>query len=115
MTMHIQPASRIRAINWNRIEDDKDLEVWTRLTGNFWLPSCRFYDGRPILTPQASRTRLKGVPSVGSALDEVTMPVEPWSHMLVSEGDLAMLRALHRIGTVRLRCWLTISRPWLIA
>ncbi|MDT3766845.1 class 1b ribonucleoside-diphosphate reductase subunit beta [Gleimia hominis] len=26
------------AINWNAIEDDKDLEVWDRLTGNFWLP-----------------------------------------------------------------------------
>lgn len=24
-------------VNWNRIEDEKDLEVWTRLTGNFWL------------------------------------------------------------------------------
>ncbi|MCF1473523.1 class 1b ribonucleoside-diphosphate reductase subunit beta [Agrobacterium vitis] len=28
----------VRAINWNRIDDDKDLEVWNRLTGNFWLP-----------------------------------------------------------------------------
>lgn len=28
----------IRAINWNRIEDEKDLEVWNRLTVNFWLP-----------------------------------------------------------------------------
>ena len=28
----------IRAINWNKIEDDKDLEVWNRLTSNFWLP-----------------------------------------------------------------------------
>lgn len=27
-----------RAINWNALEDDKDLEVWDRLTGNFWLP-----------------------------------------------------------------------------
>ena len=27
-----------RAINWNRLQDDKDLEVWNRLTGNFWLP-----------------------------------------------------------------------------
>lgn len=26
------------AINWNRIEDEKDLEVWDRLTANFWLP-----------------------------------------------------------------------------
>ena len=29
---------RVSAINWNRLEDDKDLEVWNRLTGNFWLP-----------------------------------------------------------------------------
>ncbi|WP_434289686.1 class 1b ribonucleoside-diphosphate reductase subunit beta [Celeribacter sp. SCSIO 80788] len=27
-----------RAINWNRVQDDKDLEVWNRLTVNFWLP-----------------------------------------------------------------------------
>ena len=29
---------RVQAINWNRIEDDKDLEVWNRLVNNFWLP-----------------------------------------------------------------------------
>src|SRR5690625_1552415 len=28
----------IYAINWNRVEDEKDLEVWNRLTQNFWLP-----------------------------------------------------------------------------
>lgn len=27
-----------RAVNWNRLQDTKDLEVWNRLTGNFWLP-----------------------------------------------------------------------------
>lgn len=26
------------AINWNKIDDEKDLEVWDRLTANFWLP-----------------------------------------------------------------------------
>lgn len=26
------------AVNWNRIQDDKDLEIWNRLTANFWLP-----------------------------------------------------------------------------
>ncbi|WP_047241497.1 class 1b ribonucleoside-diphosphate reductase subunit beta [Corynebacterium epidermidicanis] len=26
------------AINWNEIPDEKDQEVWDRLTGNFWLP-----------------------------------------------------------------------------
>lgn len=28
----------INAINWNKLDDDKDLEVWNRLTANFWLP-----------------------------------------------------------------------------
>lgn len=32
------PNARIRPINWNRIKDDKDQEVWNRLTANFWLP-----------------------------------------------------------------------------
>ncbi|MBI0163245.1 class 1b ribonucleoside-diphosphate reductase subunit beta [Bartonella sp. M0283] len=35
LTNHLKT---IPAINWNKIEDDKDLEVWNRLTGNFWLP-----------------------------------------------------------------------------
>jgi ribonucleoside-diphosphate reductase beta chain len=26
------------AINWNKIEDPKDVEVWNRLVNNFWLP-----------------------------------------------------------------------------
>ena len=34
--MSVTPV--FEAINWNRIEDEKDLEVWDRLTGNFWLP-----------------------------------------------------------------------------
>ncbi|MEV0101726.1 ribonucleotide-diphosphate reductase subunit beta, partial [Nocardia sp. NPDC050789] len=29
---------RVSAINWNRVQDEKDSEVWDRLTGNFWLP-----------------------------------------------------------------------------
>ncbi|MDA0129221.1 class 1b ribonucleoside-diphosphate reductase subunit beta [Vibrio sp. MarTm2] len=33
--LHIEP---VRAINWNRMQDDKDLEIWNRLTVNFWLP-----------------------------------------------------------------------------
>lgn len=31
-------VDHVQAINWNRIEDDKDLEVWNRLVNNFWLP-----------------------------------------------------------------------------
>ncbi|WP_342269128.1 class 1b ribonucleoside-diphosphate reductase subunit beta [Spiroplasma endosymbiont of Aspidapion aeneum] len=29
---------KIRAVNWNYINDEKDLEVWNRITQNFWLP-----------------------------------------------------------------------------
>lgn len=28
----------IPAINWNRIQDPKDVEVWNKLVNNFWLP-----------------------------------------------------------------------------
>ncbi|MGC3905706.1 class 1b ribonucleoside-diphosphate reductase subunit beta [Corynebacterium variabile] len=28
----------IRPINWNRVEDPQDLDVWNRLVSNFWLP-----------------------------------------------------------------------------
>ena len=31
-------VSEVQAINWNRIEDEKDVEVWNRLVNNFWLP-----------------------------------------------------------------------------
>ena len=37
-TGKIKLIDRVTAINWNRIEDDKDLEVWDRLVGNFWVP-----------------------------------------------------------------------------
>ncbi len=28
----------VNAINWNKIKDPKDLEIWNKLTNNFWLP-----------------------------------------------------------------------------
>ena len=38
MTEKLKLVDHVQAINWNRIQDDKDLEVWNRLTSNFWLP-----------------------------------------------------------------------------
>lgn len=32
------PNHLVHPINWNRIEDPKDLEVWNRVVNNFWLP-----------------------------------------------------------------------------
>ena len=33
-----QQSHLVEAINWNRIQDEKDVEVWNRLVNNFWLP-----------------------------------------------------------------------------
>jgi len=38
MSEKLQLLNHVQAINWNRIQDDKDLEVWNRLVNNFWLP-----------------------------------------------------------------------------
>jgi ribonucleoside-diphosphate reductase beta chain len=38
MTVAIKPLRIPNAINWNKIEDAKDLEVWQRLVNNFWVP-----------------------------------------------------------------------------
>ena len=38
MSDGIKLIDRGSAINWNRLQDEKDAEVWDRLTGNFWLP-----------------------------------------------------------------------------
>ncbi|MGC0250432.1 class 1b ribonucleoside-diphosphate reductase subunit beta [Pseudactinotalea sp. Z1748] len=37
-TLNYDLMSPLHAINWNKVEDEKDLEVWNRLTTNFWLP-----------------------------------------------------------------------------
>lgn len=33
-----KPNYVVRGINWNRVKDPKDLEVWNRLINNFWIP-----------------------------------------------------------------------------
>jgi ribonucleoside-diphosphate reductase beta chain len=38
VTERLKLIDRVSAINWNRLQDEKDAEVWDRLTGNFWLP-----------------------------------------------------------------------------
>ena len=36
--MKLESKLITRPINWNKIEDSVDLDVWNRLTQNFWLP-----------------------------------------------------------------------------
>lgn len=51
------------AINWNRIEDEKDNEVWKKLTSNFWLPErvplANDVASWATLTPQEQETTMR--------------------------------------------------------
>lgn len=38
MSEPLKLVNRVSAINWNKIQDEKDAEVWGRLVNNFWLP-----------------------------------------------------------------------------
>jgi ribonucleoside-diphosphate reductase beta chain len=51
------------AINWNRIEDDKDADVWNRLVTNFWLPEkvplSNDVKSWGTLTPEEQQTTMR--------------------------------------------------------
>ena len=53
----------VQAINWNRIQDDKDLEVWNRLVNNFWLPEkvplSNDVQSWATLTPEEQTTTMR--------------------------------------------------------
>ncbi len=36
--VHYQDGDTLDSIDWNRIPDQVDLDIWNRLTSNFWLP-----------------------------------------------------------------------------
>ena len=36
--VHYQDGDILDSIDWNRIPDQTDLDIWNRLTSNFWLP-----------------------------------------------------------------------------
>jgi ribonucleoside-diphosphate reductase beta chain len=51
------------AINWNKIEDPKDIEVWNQLTSNFWLaekvPLSNDIQSWGTLTPEEQKTTMR--------------------------------------------------------
>ncbi len=59
----LQLLDSVQAINWNRIQDDKDLEVWNRLVNNFWLPEkvplSNDVQSWATLTPKEQETTMR--------------------------------------------------------
>src|SRR5690606_26036997 len=81
-----------QAINWNRIEDEKDLEIWNRVTANFWLPEkvplSNDIPSWATLTPEEQQLTIRvftgltlldtiqGVAGAPSLLDDAATPHE---------------------------------------
>nr|DAU23033.1 MAG TPA: ribonucleotide-diphosphate reductase subunit beta [Caudoviricetes sp.] len=43
------------AVDWNNLKDQLDLDVWNRMTGNFWLPEkIHGFYSRRLEQPQGS-------------------------------------------------------------
>lgn len=95
-----------KAINWNAVSDAKDLEVWNRLTNNFWLPeriplgddlkswatltpaehqlTIRVFTGLTLLDTIQSED---GIPTL---LDGVTNP-----HQIAVLNNIAFMESVH--------------------
>ena len=62
-TGKLKLIDRVSAINWNRLDDDKDADVWDRLVGNFWLPEkvpvSNDVQSWATLTPQEQQTTMR--------------------------------------------------------
>ena len=70
--------THVEAINWNRIQDDKDVDVWNRLVNNFWLP-----EKVPLSNDVQSWATL--TPEEQTATMRVESPTHPSTEMLPKE------------------------------
>ena len=59
----VKLIDRVSAINWNRVPDEKDAEVWDRLVGNFWLPDDQVPgdDPPPVAVGDAEWRRMASI------------------------------------------------------
>ena len=92
------PEVRLRPVNWNRTQDEKDLEEWNRLTSNFWLP-----EKVPLSNDQTDWRRLSEIER------ELTMKVFTGLTMLdtvqASVGEVSQIQdARSRIPRCFPRC-----------
>ena len=93
-------------INWNRIEDPKDLEVWNRLINNFWIPEKiplsndipswnTLTDEEKLTTVRvfAGLTLLDTIQAKVGAISLIPDAVTP--HEAAVYSDISLMEALH--------------------
>jgi ribonucleoside-diphosphate reductase, beta subunit len=93
-------------INWNRIEDPKDLEVWNRLINNFWIPEkiplsndipswSTLTDEEKLTTVRvfAGLTLLDTIQAKVGAISLIPDAITP--HEAAVYSDISLMEALH--------------------
>lgn len=93
-------------INWNRIEDPKDLEVWNRLINNFWIPEKiplsndipswnTLTDEEKLTTVRvfAGLTLLDTIQAKVGAISLIPDAITP--HEAAVYSDISLMEALH--------------------
>ena len=73
------PTARLRPTHWNRISDDKTLEMWSRLTANFWpretAPLSSDHQAWQALAPHERTLTMRALTGL-AMLDTVQAAVE---------------------------------------
>lgn len=96
----------MRPINWNAITDAKDLEVWLRLTSNFWLPEkVPLSNDLPVwrTLPEAEKdltirvfTGLTLLDTVQASVGEISqIPDARTEHEQAVYANIAFMQAVH--------------------
>lgn len=102
----LSKAQTLEAINWNRIEDEKDLEVWNRLVNNFWVPEkipvsndlqswATFTDGEKRLTEHVltGLTLLDTIQGTVGAVSLIPDAVTPHEEAVLT--NIAFMESVH--------------------
>ncbi|WP_169331515.1 class 1b ribonucleoside-diphosphate reductase subunit beta [Corynebacterium capitovis] len=96
----------LRPVNWNLIEDPKDLEVWHRLTSNFWLPEkvplsndlsgwAQLSEAEQTLTVRVF-TGLTLLDTVQASVGEISqIPDARTEHEQAVYANIAFMQAVH--------------------
>ena len=99
-------STPLHPVNWNRLDDEKDLEIWHRLTSNFWLPEKVPLSndiGQWRNMPQAERditikvfTGLTLLDTVQATVGEISqIPDARTEHEQAVYANIAFMQAVH--------------------
>lgn len=99
-------SNHVEAVNWNKIEDPKDLQTWNRLISNFWVPEkvplSQDIQSWSTLTAEEKLLTMRvftGLTLLDTLQSEVgtdaVMPSAKTQHELAVYKNIAFMEAVH--------------------